>query len=121
MIGSVVQGRIYLPVAIHGENASPMRIVEFVVDTGFEGALTLPRQVIADLQLSFLTDLKAHLADGSQIQTDVYLARVEWAGEEKEIAVLELEGQPLLGTALLQGCDIAIHFDEGGLVSITPF
>jgi clan AA aspartic protease len=121
MIGGVALGRIYLPVTIYGENTSPSRMVEFVVDTGFEGALTLPRQVIADLQLTFLTDLKAHLADGSQIQTDMYLARIEWVGAAKEIAVLELEGQPLLGTALLQGCDIAIHFEEGGVAEITPF
>ncbi len=78
--------------------------VECVIDTGFEGALTLPERAVDGLALPYLTDLTANLADNTTIRTAVHLATIVWDGVEKEVAVLVLEGRPLLGTALLEGC-----------------
>lgn len=54
--------------------------IEFVVDTGFEGALTLPATAVARLGLPYLTDLTANLADSSSIRRDVHLAAIIWNG-----------------------------------------
>jgi clan AA aspartic protease len=88
--------------------------IEFVVDTGFEGALTLPATAVARLGLPYLTGLTANLADSSSIRRDVHLAAIIWNGVEQEVAVLVLEGQPLLGTALLENCRLMIEFMDGG-------
>lgn len=92
--------------------------IEFVVDTGFEGALTLSPLAVSTMELPYLTNLTANLADNSVIRTDVHLASIVWNGEEQEVAVLVLDGQPLLGTALLEGHHLGVDFIDGGAVII---
>ena len=43
-------------------------VIDFVVDTGFTGFLTLPPPAIAALGLSFLENIPANLADDSEIE-----------------------------------------------------
>ncbi len=94
--------------------------LEFVVDTGFTGFLTLPSQVVAALQLPFKYNLPAYLADGSSTKTGVYDATILWNSVQRDIELLLMNGRPLLGTALLDGHDVNIQFVDGGLVTIEP-
>ena len=64
--------------------------IECVIDTGFEGFLTLPPSVIATLGLPYLININANLANNSSIETDVYLATVVWNGVERNIAAIYL-------------------------------
>ena len=92
--------------------------VTFVVDTGFNGDLALPLQAIQRLQ-AVPFDTQTHLmADGTQVQTSVYLLEMEWLDETRSVEVLALEGNPLLGTGLLFGCHIDIEATENGEVLI---
>jgi clan AA aspartic protease len=50
--------------------------IQCVVDTGFEGFLTLPPAAIAELGLSYLIKINANLANNSSVETDVYLATI---------------------------------------------
>jgi clan AA aspartic protease len=50
--------------------------IECVVDTGFEGFLTLPPSIIVDLGLPYLININANLANNSSVETDVYLATI---------------------------------------------
>lgn len=90
--------------------------IECVVDTGFAGALTLPPQIVAKLGLPFVIRMNANLADDSNVMTAVHKATVMWHGQEEEIAVLAMGCRPLLGTALLEDCNLNIDFREGGAV-----
>ena len=92
--------------------------IECVVDTGFEGFLTLPSAAIAQLGLPYLAQINANLADNSNVATDVYLATVVWNGVARDIAVLAMGRRPLVGTALLQDYHLSIDFYEGGTVLI---
>jgi clan AA aspartic protease len=92
--------------------------IECVVDTGFEGALTLPPAAVATLRLPYLTDLAANLADDSSIRTAVYAAVIVWNGVERSVAVLAMGRRPLIGTVLLEGQHLGIDFTDGGAVHI---
>lgn len=92
--------------------------IEFVVDTGFEGALTLPPAAIAALGLPRYHKVEANLADDTRTETDVYRATIVWDGREYLVAVLSMGKRPLLGTALLAGRELVAQFADGGLVTI---
>ena len=51
-----------------------------VVDTGFDGSISLPPALIASLRLRWKRFGRALLADGSESLFDVYEAKVLWDG-----------------------------------------
>jgi len=92
--------------------------IECVIDTGFEGFLTLPLSVIVDLGLPYLISINANLANNSSVETDVYLATILWNSVERNVAVLAMGRRPLIGTALLENYHLSIDFCEGGTVLV---
>jgi clan AA aspartic protease len=92
--------------------------IECVVDTGFEGFLTLPSSVIAEIGLRYLAQINANLAENSNVATNVYLATILWNGVEKDVAVLGMGRRPLIGSALLEDCHLSIDFCDGGTVLV---
>jgi clan AA aspartic protease len=91
---------------------------EAVVDTGFNGALTLPSDLIAKLGLRLKTRMWGMLADGRADLFDVYEALIFWNGRLRRISVNAAESDPLLGMSLLQGNELAIQVVDGGEVFI---
>ena len=67
--------------------------VEAVIDTGFNGFLTLPSHVVHALQLPFVGNSRATLGDGSTVVLDLYLASVLWHAQEREVLVLQADGR----------------------------
>ena len=63
----------------------------------------------------------AGLADGSQVMVDVHLATIVWHGVARRTEVIATGKQPLLGTSLLDGNDLAVRFADGGPVTIQRF
>lgn len=98
--------------------AQPNLTLEFVVDTGFIGFLTLPEAAVIALALPHLFDTPANLADDSEVQLPVHGAVVLWNGEEIAVRVLATGRRPLLGMALLEGQELVIQCVDGGLVTI---
>lgn len=92
--------------------------VDAFVDTGYNGQLTLPPAVIAELNLAFRQRGSAILADGSDVEFDVYDAVIEWDGTVRRIIVDAAESDPLLGMRLLDGYELIIQAVPGGAVSI---
>ncbi|MFN6567099.1 clan AA aspartic protease [Dendronalium sp. ChiSLP03b] len=92
--------------------------IECVIDTGFEGFLTLPPSLITELGLPYLININANLANNSNVETDVYLATIVWNGVERNIAGLAIGRRPLIGTALLEDYHLSIDFCEGGTVLV---
>ena len=90
---------------------------EFILDTGFDGNLSLPRQTLQRLAVIPQGGLPVELADGSRTTVPTWLATVLWDGERRTITVMESEGEPLLGMSLLWGNHIALEAkDFGGVV-----
>lgn len=121
MITGQVSGRhvlVSLPVLGTDGQARP---VEFRLDTGFVGFLTLPNEVVDALVLPYISPQVAYLADGSRVILAIHAATVLWNGEQREVEVLASGGRALLGMSLLDGNDIYIRAAEGGLVTIAPF
>lgn len=117
IIGSVanLQAQVNVVLRLPGR---PNIEIECVVDTGFEGALTLPPEAVSTLSLPYLTDLRANLADDTNVQVDVHVATILWDGVEREVAVLAMGRRPLIGTALLEGSRFCGDFIEDGPVTI---
>ena len=92
--------------------------IECVIDTGFEGFLTLPPTVVAELQLPYVAPINANLADNSRIVTNVHQGTILWNGVERVIPVLAMGRRPLIGTALLEDYHLSIDFCEGGTVLV---
>jgi clan AA aspartic protease len=92
--------------------------IECVIDTGFEGTLTLPFDVVAALKLPYVTRINANLADNSSVLTRLHLATLIWHGVEREVIVLAMGRRPLIGTALLEDYHLSVDFCEGGSVII---
>jgi clan AA aspartic protease len=96
------------------------RTVTVVIDTGFDGWLTLPEEVVEELSLAWSHRSRAQLADGSEIYFDVYVGVVIWNGQPLRVLVDSANVEPLLGMSLLEGHQMTMEIREGGRVAIRP-
>lgn len=118
MISGTVRGlHAEVPVTFRLEGL-PDLTLEFVVDTGFVGYLTLPLQAVTALGLPFEYDTSANLADDSEVQMAVHSATILWQGVERTVRVLAAGRRPLLGMALLSGSELMVQCVENGVVTI---
>ena len=92
--------------------------IEGVIDTAFNGFLTLPSRVVRALNLPFVGNRRAMLGDERSVVLDIYLATVMWNEEEREVLVLQAEGGPLIGMSLLYGYRVILNVVENGDVII---
>ena len=69
--------------------AGQEREIEAIIDTGFDGSLSLPSSIVVQLGLPWRQRGRALLADGSESVFDIYEATVDWDGEARRIAVDE--------------------------------
>jgi clan AA aspartic protease len=93
--------------------------IEAVIDTGFDGKLSLPPDMIAHLGLHGKGDGTAQLADGSLIEYLIFEASILWDGMPRTVDVDAGDSQPLLGMGLLEGYELTIQARPGGGVRIT--
>jgi clan AA aspartic protease len=106
-----------LPLVV-GNAEKQQQMVDTVIDTGFNGFLSLPSTVIATLNLPWSASDIVTLGDGSQTLFDIYTAMVIWDGKYREIDIAASETEPLLGMALLYGYRLQVDNVEGGIVKI---
>ena len=92
--------------------------IQAVVDTGFNGFLTLPIDVLNVLEASAAGTRRAELGDGNLVEMDVYFVQVRWRDEEREILALQAEAAPLAGMSLLWGSRGRFDAQDGGVVTI---
>jgi clan AA aspartic protease len=120
MITGVVNAQLEatLRLKLRGPNGQ-FRRVKAVVDTGFDGWLSLPPALIANLGLSWHRRGRAILADGSETVFDIYSGIVVWDRRKCAIPFDEAETTPLVGTALLARFALTAQFRPRGKVTIT--
>ena len=93
--------------------------IEAVIDTGFDGALSLQLVDITSLGLPWRRRGRALLADGTESVFDIYEATVVWDGIPRRVAIDAADIDPLVGMRLLNGYELTIQAVVGGLVTIT--
>ncbi len=120
MTGVVSSDReVLLRIVVRGPNGREQG-VDAVVDTGFNGYLTLPHSVVAALGLVYHSQTVAMLADGSTVPLRRHEGTVDWHAQARDVMVLEADGGPLVGMSLLYGSRMTLDVVEGGVVIIEP-
>ena len=104
---------------VRGPNGQEQEI-EAVIDTGFDGSLTLPLALITALGLPWRRRGRALLADGNDSVFDIYEATVLWDGTARRVSVDEVDVVPLVGMSLLYGYELTVQIVEGGSVRLKP-
>ena len=100
--------------------AGRSRLIDAILDTGFNGYLTLPASLISDLTLPYHSPTIGMLADGTRVILSKYQASVLWGAREQDVIVLEADGGPLVGMAMLRGQRVALDVVPDGPVPIEP-
>jgi clan AA aspartic protease len=119
MIYGVVNSRreATLPLVV-GNSTGQRESINTVIDTGFDGFLSLPSEKIVRLGLPWTISNSATLGDGSEVLFDFYTGTVIWDGQYRTIDIAESETEPLLGMAMLYGYRLQIDTVESGIVKI---
>jgi clan AA aspartic protease len=96
----------------------PAHEVDAIIDTGFNGFLTLPPALVTALGLMRRSRGRALLANGSEELFDIYGVTVLWDGQQRYVEADAVETTPLVGMSLLDGYDLYIQVADGGQVVI---
>ena len=94
------------------------RDIEAVVDTGYNGYLTLPPALAAELDLPLVSTGRAVLADGSQVDFNVHDVAVRWDGRIRQIEAHVADATSLVGMRLLDRHSLYVEVESGGPVVI---
>jgi clan AA aspartic protease len=89
-----------------------------IVDTGFNGWLSLHPDLIDQLNLKWKRRGRAILGDGSECVFNVYEAVVVWDGDYLTIPIDEADSEPLVGMSLMEGYQLTVQVFEEGNVEI---
>ena len=113
----MIRGRIdgdhwpIVPLRIVLPDGSQYRI-DFLVDTGHDGQLTLPLDLVQLLALVPTGETRqVTVASGDIVGWPIYRANVLWDGQLRDVEVMASESPPLLGMAMLYDPD-AGHADR---------
>lgn len=119
MIAGTVNARHEVVIGVPVRNSTGQeQVVEVILDTGFDGSLTLPPALIASLGLIWRSRSRAILANGNVEHFDIFVATIIWDGKPRPILVQAIDNVPLLGIALLVGYDLRVRVTVGGAVQI---
>ncbi len=105
---------------VHGDNGTSEGI-SYIVDTGATVAMVLPQETIdrRNLPPADDADIAITMADGAIDHYNLYIATALWHSRLREIEVVNLVPDPLIGVDLLQGSNRSVDAAPGGLVTIT--
>lgn len=94
------------------------REVEAIIDTGYNGYLTLPTALIEVMGLPWQGQNEVSLADGTSRVLDVYDGTVSWNGRERPVYVDAIDTEILVGMGLLRGYGLRMDVVRDGMVTI---
>ncbi len=101
-----------LRLTLYDANEQPQELAG-IVDTGFNGKLTLPPDIIQQLGLPLKRQARAMLADGREIVTPVYEVKVAWDSQLRVASVVETDADPLVGMSLMYGYELVLPVLDG--------
>ena len=92
--------------------------IEAVADTGFDGHLALPKEVIGRLRVELHRVAEVELATGTKEEANIWRGNVRWHGQIRRVYVLEANGVPLLGMELMEDSQLTLQPRINGWVLI---
>ena len=92
--------------------------IDAVIDTGFNGFLTVSPVLVRQLSLPHLGQSRALLADGQEELLDLYEVTLLWDGQWRGVETDATDTGAVVGMALLYGYSVSIEAVEGGQVVI---
>lgn len=92
--------------------------IDAVVDTGYNGFLTLPLELVTELELTFASVGWAYLADGSEATFNTYGVTALWDGQPRYIEADSVGDTPLVGMQLLANHSLYVEVEPDGRVVI---
>lgn len=107
-----------IPLSVRGSDGM-VYTQDAIVDTGFNGWLSLPPDLIAQLNLRWKRRGRAILGDGSECVFNVYEAVVVWDRDLLTIPVDEADSEPLVGMSLMEDYQLTVQVFEGGCVELS--
>jgi clan AA aspartic protease len=116
IVGEFRGGLPRLTVTLFGGNGRLE--VEVTVDTGFQGELKLPPDLLRQIGAPKVGVQPMRFANGAIRQCDVHAVEIEWDGERRVTEAVSIEDEPLLGNALMEGYQLTVEMQEGGEVII---
>ncbi len=91
--------------------AKQNNLLEAILDTGFDGYLSLPINIAVTLGIELTAIIPVEYADGRISQELVFSVKVELDGEQETVpATLTAGTEALAGTALLAKYELIINF-----------
>ena len=112
-------GELIAPIRVLDTNGYVHRF-EAVIDTGFDGDLSLPGNFVAPLGMPYSEPSEMVVATGRIFDVIAYEGIAIWRGERRPIRIIETEGDPLIGIGLLWGSLLTAEITENGEVTISP-
>lgn len=92
-------------------------ILDLVVDSGFNGELTLPASLIKKLRLKKRGFIYNRLADGSTVRAATFVGEILWFGQRMPVLIQATHSdEGLLGAELFQGCKVELDPDADWVV-----
>ena len=98
--------------------AGQERDIQVVIDTGYNGFLSLPPALVEELGLLLVGPSQATLANGDVETFDVYDVTVLWDGMPRDIEADAVGPTPLAGMLLLDNHSLYVEVKDGGQVVI---
>ena len=94
------------------------RELEAVVDTGFNGFIILPADLIEELELPFLNSSQAFLADDREVNVQVHQATLAWDGVHRRVRATASGTTALVGMQMMTDHRLEMDIRIGGAVRI---
>jgi len=108
MKGHYLFGLPFLIIEINDEE------IEFLVDTGFNGALLLPLKKINELDLKRIGFAQYATVDGAIMDSEIYSVEIEWLSKKKQVSVIASQSDfALLGMELLRNTKTILEPSKG--------
>lgn len=95
------------------------RTLDAVIDTGYDGWLSLPPDVVSRLQLPWRRRGLALLADGTESVFDIHQGVVVWDKRQRRIPIDAVGLVPLVGMAMMNDYELQVQVRSGGRVTLT--
>lgn len=95
--------------------------VDAVMDTGFNGFLSLPPALLTAPGCPRIGLGRALLANGSSELFDLHEVVVLWDGQPRTVEADAADTDALMGMSLIDGHELRIRATDGGLVTIEAF
>ncbi|MEW6610979.1 MAG: clan AA aspartic protease [Patescibacteria group bacterium] len=84
-----------------------------LIDTGFDGELTLPFSLVEKFKLPLIETSWVELADGKISQVRVYRAAIQWFNVKRSVSAFTTgSSEILIGTELLRANSLIINFPK---------